>query len=446
MKYLYNDKKEFCGISFINFNIKNSTEKPIKFLSFNDKAYFKNGIWDYDFVELKKESIENLYNSILDLWYKLRMECEFEEGTYKKEKSKDISILIPCYKKAEYILETVKSCINQSLMPYQIIVLLMDAESKALKQELENLSDKVFCVSCKKENCVVARNHLVELCQTEYFSFLDADDTLPSNYLEAIYNAEGSIVFVPSYTYDKLDNIFNCKTVWECCSFTNITGLLNKEVYKEIGLNEKYCLGGEDSDFKLRLFSQGKWFVGCEENTHYNYRAEGENKLSTAKAFSESVYNQIKDDRKYILKAIKNNKNCNKDLYKFVKDDDNWTAIKNTLNCFFKIVEYGTVEKIEKYNGFISELKKSQLRDTQNLFDVDNYDYPSDIDIDFYKGYMFDVILLTETYFENIEDKKQYISKNGILDSIDKDLSEYDKLMYLLKNYSCFYYPIIRGN
>ena len=118
-------------------------------------------------------------------------------GTYAKPKEKEITILIPCWGKAEYIEETVKSCVNQTMKAYQIIVLLMDEESQKLKDKLENLCDNVKCIIHERLLISAARNYLVSICPTEYFFLLDADDTISPNALEECYKQKESVVIIP---------------------------------------------------------------------------------------------------------------------------------------------------------------------------------------------------------------------------------------------------------
>ena len=212
---------------------------------------------------------------MLDLYLKLLSVKHNSFGYYTKPKEKEITILIPCWGKANYIEETVKSCVNQTMKAYQIIVLLMDEDSIKLKDKLENLCDNVNCIIHERLNVSKARNYLVSICPTEYFFLLDADDTISSNALEECYKQKESVVQI-----SKIYKGNNFGRIVEPCQqicFLNLTGLWHKEIWNELGgLNEK-IINAEDIEFKLRVLEQKKWDVGLAYKANYNYDSETEN-------------------------------------------------------------------------------------------------------------------------------------------------------------------------
>lgn len=212
-------------------------------------------------------------------------------GTYAKPKEKEITILIPCWGKAEYIEETVKSCVNQTMKAYQIIVLLMDEESQKLKDKLENLCDNVKCIIHERLLISAARNYLVSICPTEYFFLLDADDTISPNALEECYKQKESVVIIPR---DDLGRIIGaCKQAAEF----NLTGLWNKEIWNELGGLDENLNYFEDIDFRIKTIEQKKWDVGLAYKANYNYTKGAKNNSNTISTseqrakYARSVFN-----------------------------------------------------------------------------------------------------------------------------------------------------------
>ena len=206
-----------------------------------------------------------------NVYYKSLINKHSSFGYYIKPKEKEITILIPCWGKANYIEETVKSCVNQTMKAYQIIVLLMDQESQKLKDKLENLADNVKCIIHERLLISAARNYLVKICPTEYFFLLDADDTVSSNALEECYKQKESIVQISRDDCGRI--VGACKQI----SMINLTGLWNKEIWNELGgLNEEINFF-EDVEFKLRVLEQKKWDVGFAYKANYNYTKDAEN-------------------------------------------------------------------------------------------------------------------------------------------------------------------------
>lgn len=185
-------------------------------------------------------------------------------------KQKNISILIPCYGKSDTIERAVLSAASQTLPAFKILVFLMDEESAAQREKLQGICETVNCIVSDRLNASAARNKLVELCPTEYFVFLDADDELAENYLEETFKTEGSLVFAP-YEISGIKNTFpdNSKN-WFING--NFTCLFNKTVFTELGgFDEQLGFGGEDADLIMRLLLQGKWKVSMTNATCFKY-------------------------------------------------------------------------------------------------------------------------------------------------------------------------------
>ena len=205
-------------------------------------------------------------------------------------KQKNISILIPCYGKSDTIERAVLSAASQTLPAFKILVFLMDEESAAQREKLQEICETVNCIVSDRLNASAARNKLVELCPTEYFVFLDADDELAENYLEETFKTEGSLVFAP-YEINGIKNTFpgNSKN-WFING--NFTCLFNKTVFTELGgFDEQLGFGGEDADLIMRLLLQGKWNVSMTNATCFKYDNSGG--LSKTDDFYKSTFSAI---------------------------------------------------------------------------------------------------------------------------------------------------------
>ncbi|MBO7123310.1 MAG: glycosyltransferase [Treponema sp.] len=236
-------------------------------------------------------------------------------GTYNPPKSKDISILIPCYGKADTIEKTVQSAAKQTLKAYKILILLMDIDSQKKKEILEILSDNIECVFSERLNVCAARNKLAELCPTEYFVFLDADDELADNFLEVCYNEEASVVF-PAQVFTKealerkefLDGDANFSREERKENFfinQNFTCLFHKTAFKELGgFNERYKDGFEDTDIMLRLLDQQKYKISTTLDTKSLYK-ECPNGLTKKQPFFDSMFEALNEWLPVIQKKYK---------------------------------------------------------------------------------------------------------------------------------------------
>ena len=448
MKYytMVNEDGEYSGITTVKSDRMRYTDVPVKPTTGDEKAVFNfdTNKWEYEFESHKMKREDSIYSIINSIPANLYTDNIIPlNGSLVLEKSTDITVLIPCYGKAKYIEEAVKSCINQTMKPVSIIVLLMDDESIAMKEELESLDTIVTCIVSERLNACASRTKLVnECCQTDWFILLDADDTLKENFIEETYKVEGSVI-VPrkqfmaedgsTTNYDDIfarqmylyGNPFNFV-------FNNLTSLMNKEVFNSIGLDEELCNGGEDFDFVIRLFEQRKYKVAVASNTCYNYRqCDG---LSNLDAFYKSH-----------LKAVVKNIEFLHSEYVAYRGYDKFEDLfyhNPTVETYVSFQNYELANIVLDKDTLIKyKLSMSKKRTPLASYSKDQFIVIGDREIpDFmYANKTFDVVFLTELSFYNIFDDNgiDMVINKDILPEIE-ELKGYDLLVYLLDNYACF--------
>ena len=97
-----------------------------------------------------------------------------------------ISVVIPLYNKAAYVLEAVRSALAQSPSAFEVLVIDDGSTDNGLRR-LDSIQDeRLRCI--RKENGGVssARNMGIELASGEYIAFLDADDLYLPGYFDQI--------------------------------------------------------------------------------------------------------------------------------------------------------------------------------------------------------------------------------------------------------------------
>ena len=101
-----------------------------------------------------------------------------------------VTILIPCYNGAKFLEACLNSCLSQTYSNIEIIVIndgSTDNSLEILNQYASNHSNiKVY--SQENQGLAETRNRLIEYTNGEYFFFLDADDLIPDNAIENLYN------------------------------------------------------------------------------------------------------------------------------------------------------------------------------------------------------------------------------------------------------------------
>lgn len=94
----------------------------------------------------------------------------------KLKNTPKISIIIPAYNAMDYLPETIKSVLNQTIDDFEAII-VNDGSSDDIENWFSNLKDhRVKLISQKNKGLAEARNTGIAIARGEYVAFLDADD------------------------------------------------------------------------------------------------------------------------------------------------------------------------------------------------------------------------------------------------------------------------------
>lgn len=96
-----------------------------------------------------------------------------------------ITLVIPSYNRAQLILETINSALNQTLKFADIIV-VDDASTDSTLSELSQFGSRIKVIASEKIGVQAARNRGVAMASTPYVTLCDSDDLLESNFVEII--------------------------------------------------------------------------------------------------------------------------------------------------------------------------------------------------------------------------------------------------------------------
>lgn len=437
----YTESGEWAGITTVKDNF--CTELPVKPLTVRDKISFSNGKWVYDYEEIKNTPEESAF------FYSNYFPAAFynenifpENGQIILEKTKDISILIPCFGKSMYVKDCVKSCVNQTLKPVQIIVLAMDSETQALKDELEALDDIVKVVNSEKLNVCKARTKLVkDLCSTDWFVFCDADDMLERHCLEYLYQEEASVVY-PTIWYmqeqgepDNQEKPFDMPPFknghHSACMTLNMTALMHKQIFNEIGLDESLCDGGEDFDFNVRLLALKKYKVSCIWTTWYYYRRS--NGLSRKSAFFKSHFEATKKNLQFLHDEYVKLKGYDENEQKFYENPSLKTAcINRKMDFHFLVAEKRDILESKRIISRRKEPLEAYSKDSFITIGTEEF-----VDDFLVLGKTFDVFFLESPSLKCFEEDIPMIINKDVWDKV-KHLTGWQRIIYLLDNYACF--------
>ena len=102
-----------------------------------------------------------------------------------------ISVVVPVYNVEKYLEQCLNSIINQTFKDIEIICINDGSKDNSLKiiEEFAAKDKRIRVINKENEGISAARNQGMGLAQGEYISFIDSDDWIEENYLEALYTA-----------------------------------------------------------------------------------------------------------------------------------------------------------------------------------------------------------------------------------------------------------------
>jgi glycosyltransferase involved in cell wall biosynthesis len=95
----------------------------------------------------------------------------------------EVSAIVPVFNGERYLEEALRSAVDQSLPPMEVIV-IDDGSSDASVEIAEDFGDPVRCIRQANTGVAGARNHGLSLATGEFIAFLDHDDVWPPEKLE----------------------------------------------------------------------------------------------------------------------------------------------------------------------------------------------------------------------------------------------------------------------
>lgn len=244
-----------------------------------------------------------------------------------------VSIIVPCYKHAHYLDESLQSVLNQTYSHWECIIVddgSPDNTKEVAKKWLD--TDGRF-IYLEKQNGGLssARNEGVKIAKGEYILPLDADDLLDSQFLEKlvpVLTSNSNLGIVSCYTkffvQSKENVIYQLKpkgNYWKNLLFVNqlvATSLYRKSCWLQVcGYDESMKTGFEDWDFWLNVTKKGWEYLIVEDFLFYYRKAKKSMLVDT-------INNHFESNREYICKKhkelyIEDFENCMEVLFYEIK-------------------------------------------------------------------------------------------------------------------------------
>ncbi|WP_242008611.1 glycosyltransferase family 2 protein [Flavobacterium glaciei] len=225
--------------------------------------------------------------------------------------SVQVSIIVPCYKQAHFLKDSLQSVLDQNYTEWECIIV-----NDGSPDNTESIAQKWCAIDSrfkylKKENGGLssARNAGIGISKGEYILPLDADDLLHEDYLTLLVpelQQNPSLAIVSCYSNFFIENISNIihkqkpiGTTYHALLYENnmmATSLYRKKCWEEVGgYDENMKQGFEDWEFWIAITKKG-WEYKFVETFLFYYRKSKQSMLI------ETLNNHVESNMEYVFK------------------------------------------------------------------------------------------------------------------------------------------------
>lgn len=294
----------------------------------------------------------------------------------------DVSIILPVYNAANYIINLLNSLNSQTLKDIEFLIIddgSNDNTNEVIRDHLFKLQDKRFKL-IEKENGGVssARNLGIKLAKGKYLIFIDADDHISNNFVEeyyrTIFTSKNDIEFftiervsttgkhLSNAAYLTKVNHIDVKPLTFIQLVTNFRAwayppsyISRRELWDNNFFPEKYSYEEDSVALFQILFKYDNLKIGLNRSCFYKYV---QNNKNTVRRMGLPAYEQAIEISSYFVANVKN------------KYPENSKLIKNsygfeTLNILNYLREAVLQDNIDAYSKkrrlFLQNLRKSRF-------------------------------------------------------------------------------------
>ncbi|MFT5251369.1 MAG: glycosyltransferase involved in cell wall biosynthesis [Flavobacteriales bacterium] len=225
-----------------------------------------------------------------------------------------VSIIVPCYKQAHFLTESLQSVLSQNYTNWECIIV-----NDGSPDDTESIAQK-WCIRdnrfkyLKKENGGLssARNAGIAISRGEYVLPLDADDILHNDYLKLLVpelQQNPSLAIVSCYSNFFIENISNIihqqkpvGTTYHALLYENnmmASSLYHKKYWEEVGgYDENMKHGFEDWEFWIAITKKDREFKFIQEFLFYYRKSQNSMLIDT-------LNDHVESNMEYVFKKHK---------------------------------------------------------------------------------------------------------------------------------------------
>mgnify|MGYP001005984133 FL=1 len=238
-----------------------------------------------------------------------------------------LSLIIPAYNAEQYIkpcLDSILQNSKESLSKTEIIVINDGSTDNTLKiLESYNQYKNIKIHTTKNQGVSAARNLGISLAKGEWITFIDADDTVNTNFskvVNLVENSKSSFIIFGNYDIETIDKkILTTQTLQ---SSMYLSGPWSKVYNRQFLIKykilfEKDILMGEDMLFNLEVI-QNSDAIESYKIGFYNYR---QNNNSVTRRFNQKIIESDKKFYKKLEKILINQHDPKEDMVQLIQNE-----------------------------------------------------------------------------------------------------------------------------
>ena len=224
-----------------------------------------------------------------------------------------VSVIIPYYKKKDYIKSTIKSVLNQTFKSFEIIIVYDDEDRNDLVylKKIQSLDKRIkIILNSKNIGAGLSRNKAIRLAKGKYIAFLDSDDLWNkkkiNTQLDFMKKNQCNISHTSYSIIDKRGNISGTRKaknltyndLLSSCDIGLSTVMIKKKIldkYSFVNLKTK-----EDYVLWLKLAQKRHQFFGINKKLTYWRNLDDSLSSSTI----QKLFDGYKVYRKYLNQSI----------------------------------------------------------------------------------------------------------------------------------------------
>lgn len=194
-----------------------------------------------------------------------------------KHQTPKISVIIPAYRAEKYIAEAIESALNQTLKPYEIIV-IDDGSPDNLFGAASTYEPEILLFKKNNEGISKTRNFGLQMATGNLIAFLDADDHWPETHIEFLYrkmeegeNTDMVFGFTQEFISPELKKSYKGKSPARIPINVPMpsSSLIRYDVFKTVGYFNESLQAAEFIDWYDRAKSRGITTESIDETVLY---------------------------------------------------------------------------------------------------------------------------------------------------------------------------------